>query len=162
MYWWGQEQILERLEHAENCVPMLWRSKQGWEVFICWFESNQEEAFLWLPRRLCAGWACGQLFFSSGYTRSGNTLKKKSWVNQGFHIALLGTDVCKGVAKPRGSKLFAHLQQDKTALLNASASLQWQGTWDSLKRKVLARGKVWCWELSAQVWNNRDVLMMPS
>lgn len=63
------------------------------------------------------------LFFS-GYSRSGNTLKKKSWVNQSFHIALLGTEVFKGVSEPRGSKLFGHLQQDKTTLLNATASLR--------------------------------------
>lgn len=75
-----------------------------------------QEALCWL-----GVWSA---LFSSGYTRSGNTLKKKSWVN---HIALLGTGVCKGVSKPRESKLFAHLQQNKTELSNASASLRQQG-----------------------------------
>lgn len=100
-----------------------------------------QEALCWL-----GVWSA--LFFS-GYSRSGNTLKKKSWVNQSFHIALLGTEVFKG--EPRGSKLFGRLQQDKTALLNASASLHRQDTSGSLKTEVLARGKAQCWELSAQV-----------
>lgn len=79
-----------------------------------------QEALCWLGVR-------SALFFS-GCSRSGNTLKKKSWVNQGYHIALLGTDVFKGISEPRGSKLLAHLQQDKTVLLNASSSLHRQDT----------------------------------
>lgn len=76
-----------------------------------------QEALCWLGTQ--------SAFFFRGYSRSGNMLKKKSFlVNQSCCATLLGTNIFKGVSEPRRFKLFAHPQQKhKTMLLNESSSL---------------------------------------
>lgn len=71
---------------------------------------------------------CVVSFFFSGYSRSSNMLKKKSFsAYQGCGTTLLGTNVLKGISEPRGFKVFTHPQQEhKTTLLNESSSLHQQ------------------------------------
>lgn len=160
----GQEQILERLGHVENCLPVLWRSEPGWNFFQLLFWKQLEggisvaaqEALCWL-----GAWSAFFLPTTVGQVTCWK--RSPSQCIRAVVLLCLGQTFLKVSQNPGGSS--RSLIRSRSTRLCRWMSLEVytdkmpEVPWREKSRpggRFTVR-KSWHW-----FWDNRDLLMMPS